>query len=39
VRIGAQWIYLARGRATLVLALILLAAYVVAVWAMSGKPD
>jgi hypothetical protein len=26
-------------KATLVLALILLAAYVVAVWAMSGKPD
>jgi hypothetical protein len=26
-------------RATLVLSLVLLAAYVVAVWAMSGKPD
>jgi hypothetical protein len=26
-------------RATLVLSLILLAAYVVAVWAMAGKPD
>jgi hypothetical protein len=26
-------------KATLVLAVILLAAYVVAVWAMSGKPD
>lgn len=26
-------------KATLVLALVLLAAYVVAVWAMSGKPD
>jgi hypothetical protein len=26
-------------RATLVLSLVLLAAYVIAVWAMSGKPD
>jgi hypothetical protein len=26
-------------RATMILALVLLAAYVVAVWAMSGKPD
>jgi hypothetical protein len=26
-------------KATLVLALILLAAYVVAAWAMAGKPD
>jgi hypothetical protein len=26
-------------RATLVLSLILLAAYIVAVWAMAGKPD
>jgi hypothetical protein len=26
-------------RVTLVLALVLLAAYVVAVWAMAGKPD
>jgi hypothetical protein len=26
-------------KATLILSLILLAAYVVAVWAMSGKPD
>ena len=26
-------------KATLILALVLLAAYVVAVWAMAGKPD
>jgi hypothetical protein len=31
---GSGWL-----RATLVLALILLAAYIVTVWAMSGKPD
>jgi hypothetical protein len=31
---GAGWL-----KATLVLSLVLLAAYVVAVWAMAGKPD